>query len=177
MSNKYVQPGEIITWTNGTGADVDAGDVVAVGDRIGVCVTDIDNGDDGAVRVQDVVVLAAKSADDWSDGDYLWWDPTNEQLTDSSDLGDGCIGAGYAVGDKAALATTANVALAPGGNFLNGDTILMSKAGSPTDGTSGDGAGYAGTGSLLIDTTNAKLYINTNTKASPAWTVVGAQTT
>lgn len=28
---------------------------------------------------------------------------------------------------------------------------------------------------LLIDTTGQKLYINTGTKASPTWTVVGAQ--
>ena len=56
------------------------------------------------------------------------------------------------------------------------DTVLMTKAGVPTDGTSGTGAGVAGTGSLCIDRTNAKLYINTNTKASPLWTVVGLQT-
>jgi hypothetical protein len=31
-------------------------------------------------------------------------------------------------------------------------------------------------GGLLIDTTNAKLYINTGTAAAPTWTVVGAQT-
>jgi hypothetical protein len=29
--------------------------------------------------------------------------------------------------------------------------------------------------SLLIDLTGGKLYINTNTKASPTWTVVGTQ--
>jgi len=50
-------------------------------------------------------------------------------------------------------------------------------AGAPTDGTSGTGAGLAHPGSLYIDTTNAKLYINTNTQASPTYTVVGAQTT
>lgn len=31
-------------------------------------------------------------------------------------------------------------------------------------------------GALCIDTTNAKLYINTGTKASNTWTVVGTQT-
>lgn len=46
--------------------------------------------------------------------------------------------------------------------------------------TSGTDATYAGTynatpGSLLIDLTGLKLYINTGTKASPTWTVVGAQ--
>lgn len=55
--------------------------------------------------------------------------------------------------------------------------VVLTKAGAPVDGTSGTGAGLAGPGSICIDYTNAKAYINTNTKASPTWTVVGAQTT
>jgi hypothetical protein len=54
------------------------------------------------------------------------------------------------------------------GPFLN--------AGAPTSGASGTQFGVAAKGALLIDTTNAKLYINTNTLASPTWTVVGTQT-
>lgn len=54
--------------------------------------------------------------------------------------------------------------------------MFFLNAGAPTNGTSGTRAGSAYPGSLLIDTTNKKLYINTNTKASPTWTVVGAQT-
>lgn len=46
-------------------------------------------------------------------------------------------------------------------------------AGAPTGATL---AGVAEKGALLVDTTNAKLYINTGTKASPTWTVVGSQT-
>lgn len=47
--------------------------------------------------------------------------------------------------------------------------------GAPTDGTSGTGAGIAGPGSTYMDFTNQVLYTNTNTKASPTWTVVGSQ--
>ena len=53
---------------------------------------------------------------------------------------------------------------------------LLSEAGAPTNGTSGTGAGFADKGSLYIDLTAGKIHINTNTKASPTWTVVGAQT-
>lgn len=53
--------------------------------------------------------------------------------------------------------------------------VVISEAGAPTDGTSGDGAGVAEIGSLYTDTTNGVLYINTNTKASPTWTKVGTQ--
>lgn len=52
---------------------------------------------------------------------------------------------------------------------------VIVKAGTPVDGTSGTGAGYAGPGSLCVDKTNAVIYINTNTAASPLWTVVGNQ--
>jgi hypothetical protein len=43
-------------------------------------------------------------------------------------------------------------------------------AGTPSNGTSGTFAGQAEKGDLLIDSTNAKLYMNTNTTASPTWT-------
>lgn len=59
--------------------------------------------------------------------------------------------------------------------FENGVHFLIPKAGAPTNGTSGDGAGFAGPGSLIVDSTNAFLYINTNTAASPTWTKVGTQ--
>lgn len=59
-------------------------------------------------------------------------------------------------------------------NVLPGSYAHYYNAGAPTNGTTF--AGVAPKGSLLIDTTNGKLYINTNTQASPTWTVVGSQT-
>lgn len=47
---------------------------------------------------------------------------------------------------------------------------LFENAGAPSSGTSGTGAGWAGKGSLCVDSTNGALYQNTNTKASPTWT-------
>lgn len=58
------------------------------------------------------------------------------------------------------------------------DVWFFTADGVPGGGTSGIGAGWAGPGSLCIglDVGNSfKLYINTNTKASPTWTVVGSQ--
>ena len=55
--------------------------------------------------------------------------------------------------------------------------MLFGNDGAPTDGTSGTKVGRANPGSLCIDVTNAVLYQNTNTKASPLWTLVGIQTT
>jgi hypothetical protein len=44
-------------------------------------------------------------------------------------------------------------------------------AGAPTNGTSGTLAGVAIKGALLLDTTNATVYQNSNTLASPTWTI------
>ncbi len=52
----------------------------------------------------------------------------------------------------------------------------FSNAGAPTSGTSGTLAGKAEKGAQLTDTANGKVYVNTGTKASPTWTVVGSQT-
>lgn len=52
---------------------------------------------------------------------------------------------------------------------------VFTNDGVPSNGTTGTGAGWADIGSLCSDHTNGKLYINTNTMASPTWTVVGSQ--
>lgn len=59
------------------------------------------------------------------------------------------------------------------------DVWFFTANGVPVDGVNGTGKGWAGPGSLCIGLdvgSSFKLYINTNTKASPTWTVVGSQT-
>jgi hypothetical protein len=60
--------------------------------------------------------------------------------------------------------------------FSKSDVCVLVGAGIPVDYTDGDpaasGEGFAGPGSLYIDTTNAKLYINGGTKAEPIWKIV-----
>jgi hypothetical protein len=48
---------------------------------------------------------------------------------------------------------------------------VYTNAGAPTNGTSGTLAAVADPGALLIDTTNKTVYQNTNTLASPTWTI------
>ncbi|HEY8622693.1 MAG TPA: hypothetical protein VIM74_02410 [Casimicrobiaceae bacterium] len=50
-----------------------------------------------------------------------------------------------------------------------GATIVYTNAGAPSNGTSGTLAGVAAKGALLVDTTNAVLYMNSGTLASPTW--------
>lgn len=60
------------------------------------------------------------------------------------------------------------------GFSVGDDVIIFLNSGVPTNGTTG--ANLSVKGGLCLDTTNGKAYINTGTKASPTWTVVGTQT-
>ena len=57
---------------------------------------------------------------------------------------------------------------------LGANVQIIQNAGVPTNAVTG--AGVTGKGSLCVDSTNGKLYINTNTLASPTWVVAGTQT-
>jgi hypothetical protein len=57
-------------------------------------------------------------------------------------------------------------------DLVNNDVYIVTNAGTPTSGTSGTGVGITGPGSILFDTTNKVAYLNTNTKASPTWTLI-----
>jgi hypothetical protein len=54
------------------------------------------------------------------------------------------------------------------------DMWLFGGAGAPVNGTNGDGASWAGKGSIYIDETTPGMYQNTGTKASPVWTIFEA---
>lgn len=57
------------------------------------------------------------------------------------------------------------------------ERIVWTNAGAPTNGTSGTLKGVAQPGDLLVDTTNKTLYQNTNTSASPTWSLVSLPST
>jgi len=57
---------------------------------------------------------------------------------------------------------------------MENDIVVMVGAGVPTNGTTGDD--FAGTGSLYVDSTAGKLWINTGLITNPTWIVVGTQT-
>jgi len=66
------------------GADYSSGDVVEIGTLFGIIVTDIDYSENtlGAVEITGVHELDALTAGVWSQGDQLYWDDTNDELTD-----------------------------------------------------------------------------------------------
>lgn len=59
-------------------------------------------------------------------------------------------------------------------NAANNDVWNIVGSGAPTSGTSGTGVGLAGPGSMYADIGSGSIYVNTNTKASPTWTVLAS---
>jgi len=55
--------------------------------------------------------------------------------------------------------------------FSKTAVLFLAEPGDPVDGVSGTGAGIAGIGSLYINTTSGSHFRNTNTQASPTWTL------
>ena len=55
--------------------------------------------------------------------------------------------------------------------FAQTSVLFLAGAGAPVSGVSGTGAGLAGIGSLYLANTNGDHYRNTNTQASPTWTL------
>jgi hypothetical protein len=53
---------------------------------------------------------------------------------------------------------------------VSNDVVVMTGAGAPTDGTTGDN--FAGPGSLYVDITGANLYVQTSLITTPVWKLV-----
>jgi hypothetical protein len=53
---------------------------------------------------------------------------------------------------------------------VTGNAVIISNAGVPVDGTTGDN--FAGKGSVCIDITNGDLYINSGSITAPVWKLV-----
>lgn len=79
MAKKFIQPGEVIDYT--AGSALSAGAVVLIGNRIGVLLTDLANGEVGAAQVTGVWEIAKLSTDVVSQGALLYWDAGNSRLT------------------------------------------------------------------------------------------------
>lgn len=83
MTTKFVQPGEVVDWTNGTGSTKAAGSVIAMGQRLGVALVDIANGATGSVQVRGVFTVPKVSAAVIADGESLVWDASAGAFDDN----------------------------------------------------------------------------------------------
>lgn len=117
MTIKFVQVGNTIDYT--AGADISAGDLVVMGNIVGIALTDIANGATGAVAIEGVFSGVPKvSAAVFAVGEKLILDvsATPDAFDDSSATpatGD-ITGAAIAVVAGANLETTCTIKLTPG---------------------------------------------------------------
>lgn len=83
MATNYIQPGEVIDWTNGTGSSKAAGTVVAVGQMLGVTLVTIANGATGSVRIRGVFTVPKVSGAVIAAGESLVWDASAAAFDDN----------------------------------------------------------------------------------------------
>lgn len=109
MATNFVQEGGSINWTNGTGAAVVSGQVVAIGNILGVAAVDIANGATGVVYVEGVFIApkaSGASTHDFAQGASIYWDASAAKFekTGTGTLATGDV-SGAAVAWEAALST------------------------------------------------------------------------
>ena len=83
MATNYVQEGDVINWTNGTGSAVVSGQVVAIGQIIGVALVDIADGAAGSVAIEGVFSVPKVSAAVIAAGESLVWDVSAGKFDDN----------------------------------------------------------------------------------------------
>lgn len=82
MANNHLQPGEVIQFT--AGADISSGDVVRVGQILGVALGDIANGETGSVAIAGVFEVPKVSAAVIAQGEALVWDSSAGAFDDNA---------------------------------------------------------------------------------------------
>lgn len=83
MANNYTHPGDVIPWVNGSGEDKVSGQVVVVGNLLGVCLVDIANGATGSVGFG-VFSVPKVSGAVIAQGESLTWDASAAAFDDNA---------------------------------------------------------------------------------------------
>ncbi len=84
MATNYQQSGAVFDWANATGSAVSSGDVVKIGNILGVALVDIADGATGSVQTEGVFVVPKVSAAVIAQGESLVWDASAGAFDDSA---------------------------------------------------------------------------------------------
>lgn len=115
MATNYVQTGSVLDYSNDTGADIASGDVVVMGSLVGVAITDIADGELGAVSVEGVWRLPKVTTEDIGAGDYLTFDVSaggfihGDTTPATGDLVGGCVAMAAAANGVSTVLAKLNV--------------------------------------------------------------------
>lgn len=108
MATNFVKEGETLTYTNATGTAIASGDLVIIGQRVGVALVDIANAASGAVAVEGVFEVDKEASLAVAQGDLLYCNATSGELDKTATAQ---TLAGYAAAASATAATTVQVKL------------------------------------------------------------------
>ncbi|MDK2124153.1 DUF2190 family protein [Parachitinimonas caeni] len=106
MARNFVKSGQVMDVR--ASSPIRSGEVVVLGKRLGVALGDIAVNQLGAVQMQGVFLLPKNPADAVSQGDLLYWNASNRQLTSTAS---GNTLAGYAFAPAAAGSSSAELCL------------------------------------------------------------------
>lgn len=84
MATNFVQDGDVITWTNGTGSAVVSGQVVAIGNILAVALVDIASAASGSVKTRGVFTVPKVSGAVIAAGESLTWDVSAAKFDDNA---------------------------------------------------------------------------------------------
>lgn len=108
MAQNHIQPGDVMPYTNSSGADIESGTPVLVGNRLGVAIGKILAGESGSLAICEVWDLPKKAATAIGQGADAYWDDAAGEITDEAT---GNTLAGCAFADAAADDATIQVKL------------------------------------------------------------------
>lgn len=141
----YKEKGDVLDYTNATGTDIASGDVVIVGNLVGVAVTDIADTEAGAVNLTGAYELTKDAPLAIAQGDELFWNVAGSKVTKTATdkpLGTAFVAALsadttvvvklYGQGNGVPVAATVAALTDNSGGTAN-DTVAVIAAGTPAD--------------------------------------------
>lgn len=84
MATNYVYSGCTVDYTNGTGSDISSGDVVVIGQQIGIAKVDIADGATGSVELDGVFTVPKVSAAVIAQGESVIYDVSASAFDDNA---------------------------------------------------------------------------------------------
>lgn len=100
MSTKFIQPGDHLTFTNGSGGTLDSGQPYLQGVMFGVVQNESLTTEIYTMKTEGVNLIAKDAAQAWTEGQRLYWDDTLKVLSTTATSGFFPVG----IAAKAALA-------------------------------------------------------------------------
>lgn len=115
MARNYTQPGNVLSYTAGVGEQYSAGDVVVMGDTVGIALVDIGEGETGSVAIEGVFEVPKVSGTAWSVGQKIDWDASASAFTVGATPAEGdVIGCAIVAAPAGSTETTGYAKLTPG---------------------------------------------------------------